>query len=306
MTSLKLLSAGFATRVVDLGRPRTRSLGVPHGGAADRVSLMLGNALVGNPPCTPGLEISGAGTDPQGRRRPGLRTAQSAVRCRRRGRGRGRGAKAAPNATFTLRSGQELRIGGTPVGIRAYFCVRGGLQVPQALGSFSGLATLAEGAVLACQAGAMKRRFLPAGVFESWNQTGPLRVLPGSQASWFDQAEFLGQEFAVGSASDRMGVRLKAQPLTFPPGEITSEPVCPGTVQVTRDGQCIILGIDGQTIGGYPKIAQVIAADLDRLGQMRPGQRLRFAMIQLPESLGLWQERQQALAQWILRLRVTS
>ena len=55
-----------------------------------------------------------------------------------------------------------------------------------------------------------------------------------------------------------------------------SEPVCPGAVQVTPDGQCIVLGVDGQTIGGYPKIAQVIQADLDALGQLRPGQAIQF------------------------------
>ena len=67
-----------------------------------------------------------------------------------------------------------------------------------------------------------------------------------------------------------MGLRLNGPLLPAPPGEMLSEPVCPGTVQVTREGQCIVLGVDGQTIGGYPKIAHVIDADLDLLGQLRP------------------------------------
>jgi biotin-dependent carboxylase-like uncharacterized protein len=298
--SLKLLTPGWGTRVVDLGRPRTRSLGVPYGGAADRTSLMLGNALVGNPTNTAGLEICGSG--------PTLR-AECDLACVVFGAPfdlAGPPANLRANVTFTIPEGKELRIGGTPRGMRTYFCVRGGLDVPDILGSRSGLEPLEAGAILSCQPGRIGGRFLPAGIFESWNQTDPLRVLPGGQFARFDPAEFFGQEFTVAPASDRMGLRLKGNPLTFQPAEITSEPVCPGTVQVTRDGQCIILGVDGQTIGGYPKIAHVIAADLDRLGQMRPGQPLRFALIDLDEALTLWKKRQESLAEWLLRLGVTA
>ena len=77
-------------------------------------------------------------------------------------------------------------------------------------------------------------------------------------------------------ASDRMGLRLQGPPLVRRPGELVSEAVAPGAVQVTNDGQCVILGVDGQTIGGYPKVAHVIRADLDRLGQLRPGEAVRF------------------------------
>lgn len=300
MTALKLLTPGWGTRVVDLGRPTTRSLGVPYGGAADQTSLILGNALVGNPKNAAALEISGAG--------PSLQ-ADEDLACVVFGAPfdlAGVRRKVRTNVTFTLPAGDELRIGGTARGMRAYFCVRGGLQVPEILGSRSALEMLGEGAILSCRPGKINGRFLPAGIFETWNQSGPLRVLPGPQASWFDMQEFLRQEYTVGSASDRMGLRLKGDPLTFQAAEITSEPVCPGSVQVTRDGQCIILGIDGQTIGGYPRIGQVIATDLDRLGQMRPGQPVRFACVTLAEALAAWKERQHNLTEWITRLRVTA
>jgi allophanate hydrolase subunit 2 len=86
---------------------------------------------------------------------------------------------------------------------------------------------------------------------------------------------------------------------------MVSEPVGPGAVQVTRDGQCIILGVDGQTIGGYPKIAHVIRADLDRLGQLRPGQIIRFVPVSLEEAAKLYRKQQAELSAWIMRLRVT-
>ncbi len=87
---------------------------------------------------------------------------------------------------------------------------------------------------------------------------------------------------------------------------MVSEPVCPGSVQVTRDGQCIILGVDGQTIGGYPKIAQVISADLDVFGRLRPGDRVAFRRVTLAEAEALYRERQARLREWLARPRVAA
>jgi allophanate hydrolase subunit 2 len=103
-----------------------------------------------------------------------------------------------------------------------------------------------------------------------------------------------------------MGQRLIGKPLSFPTRELVSEPVCPGTVQVVNDGQCIILGVDGQTIGGYPKIAQVIAADLDRIGQLRPGQAVRFARVTMDEAEEAYRDRDRKLRDVVMRLRVVT
>src|SRR5438128_7443018 len=100
-----------------------------------------------------------------------------------------------------------------------------------------------------------------------------------------------------------MGLRLSGVPLAMPSRELVSEPVCPGAVQVTRDGQCIVLGVDGQTIGGYPKIAQVITADLDRLGRLRPGEAVCFRTVTLEEAEALYRQTQKELRQWVTRLR---
>jgi antagonist of KipI len=133
-----------------------------------------------------------------------------------------------------------------------------------------------------------------------------LRALRGAQAGWFDTAAWLEGTFTVSPASNRMGLRLKGQALAVPAGEMLSEPVCPGTVQVTRDGQCIVLGVDGQTIGGYPKIGQVISADLDRLGQVRPGDRISFAFVSPEEAEARARRRAEAVRTWLLRLRLTA
>src|SRR5207253_161363 len=114
--------------------------------------------------------------------------------------------------------------------------------------------------------------------------------------------QFYQQEFTISSDSNRMGLRLQGEPLTLPDRELVSEPVAPGAVQVTRDGQCIVLGVDGQTIGGYPKIAHVIDADLDRLGQVRPGDHVRFVRVEQAAAVALFREQQGRLRQWMLRL----
>jgi allophanate hydrolase subunit 2 len=77
-------------------------------------------------------------------------------------------------------------------------------------------------------------------------------------------------------------------------------------VQVTRDGQCVVLGVDGQSIGGYPKIAQVISADLDLLGQLRPGDRVFFVRVDMAEAEVLRRRRAAALRQWVVRLLETT
>ncbi len=296
--SLEVLDPGWASWVVDFGRPASRSLGVPVGGAADRGALALGNALVGNAPDAPALEISLSGprlratadvaavlfgapftmTSPD----PGLR----------------------PGRTFTLRGGEELHVGSCAEGVRAYLCVRGGFQAEAVLGSRSALRPVRRGDPLACPIATIAHHFAPD-IMPKFERRVTLRVLPGLQASWFRPEDFERQEFEVGSASNRMGLRLQAEPLALPDRELVSEPVAPGAVQVTRDGQCIILGIDGQTIGGYPKIAQVIRADLDRLGQLRPGDRARFGTVTQAAAVTLYRQQQEALRNRVLRLRAS-
>jgi antagonist of KipI len=300
--TLRILEAGLCTLVVDFGRPGSRSLGIPVGGAADRTSLALGNGLVGNAADAAGLEISLAGPTLQ---------ATCELACVVQGApfelASGR-RRLVVGKTFTLEPDDVLRIGGTPRGMRAYICIRGGIQEPVILGSRSSLEPLRDGAELACRPDRIQGRFLsPAS-----EVPGPrvLRVLEGPQASWFPGHDFFaGGEnptappFRVSPANNRMGVRLLGKPLAVPGRELLSEPVSPGSVQVTHDGQCIILGVDGQTIGGYPKIAQVICADLDALGQLRTGEEVVFRRVTLKEAEAAYRKKRAELREWLLRLR---
>jgi 5-oxoprolinase (ATP-hydrolysing) subunit C len=314
--TLRVLEPGLYTLVVDFGRPHHRSLGVPIGGAADRTSLALGNALVGNPPDAAALEINLAG--------PTLEAAHD-LACVVYGATFQLASDRQPlieGRTFTFHAGERIHIGGTCAGMRAYFCVAGGLQTPLILGSRSALEPVQAGAELPCFPGTIAARSFRAD-FE-WNHdwtwfadfVGPyqmLRVLEGPQAAWFPPESFFTPTegtipppiFTVGPASDRMGLRLQGDPLPWPNRELVSEPVCPGSVQVARDGQCIVLGVDGQTIGGYPKVAQVVSADLDRVGQLRPGEQVYFVRVDLQRAEALQRAKQAELGAWVTRLRVS-
>ena len=101
-----------------------------------------------------------------------------------------------------------------------------------------------------------------------------------------------------------MGIRLTGEKLERRPGEMVSEPVAPGAIQITNDGRPIVLGVDGQTIGGYPKIAHVIRADLDRLAQLRPGTTVSFRQVIDDEAEKAFAERAAAIREWLVRLKV--
>jgi 5-oxoprolinase (ATP-hydrolysing) subunit C len=302
--TLRVIDPGLCTLIVDHGRPRTRSLGVPVGGAADRTALALGNALVGNAPDAPALEFSLAG--------PTLET-DTPLACVVFGPPFDVSRDGVPirgGETFTLQPGQVLKIAGSPFGARGYLCVAGGLQSQRILESHSGLEPLRAGAEIACASATIHGRFVAPdiGLVQRFLTAPPaegqtIRVVTGAQADWFHTADFYAQAFTVSPASNRMGLRLQGKPLALPDRELVSEPVCPGAVQVTRDGQCIVLGVDGQTIGGYPKIAQVTSADLDLVGQLRPGNRLRFAEVSIEGATRLYREQQAELGQWAARLR---
>jgi antagonist of KipI len=312
--TLRVLEPGLYSLVVDLGRPHHRSLGVPLGGAADRTSHALGNALVGNPPDFAALELNLFG--------PTLEAGDD-LACVVYGAPFQLESDRQPlieGKTFTFHAGERIRIGGAREGMRAYLCVAGGLLTPLILGSRSALQPLRAGEELPCSSGTISARsFRPEFHWDhewAWfvDFVGPyqmLRVLDGPQADWFPAESFFTPAdgisppplFTVGPAGDRMGLRLQGDPLPWPERELVSEPVCPGSVQVTRDGQCILLGTDGQTIGGYPKITQVISADLDRVGQLRPGDQVYFVRVNLERAEALHRAKQKELRQWVTRLR---
>lgn len=281
---------------------------MPIGGAADRAALALGNALVGNEPNAVAIEVTLAGPTVEALQPTACvvfgAPFQSTINNR----------PINPGTTFTLEPGDVLHVGGTRTGVRGYLCVAGGFDVPALLGSRSSLKPLRAGDELSCRASRIEARSLPwqAGDVRAPSEphlggrTLPahLRVLDGPQWDWFTDDAFFAQAYEVSAASNRMGVRFKGNPVSRRPGELVSEAVAPGAVQMTNDGLPVVLGVDGQTIGGYPKIAHVIRADLDLLAQLRPGERVRFSRVTPEQAEEAARKRVEFLTSWLARLRI--
>ena len=288
---LRVLEPGLYSLLVGRPRPGTRHLGVPVGGPADSTACVLGNALLGNPAEALALEITLQGPTLQ---------ATAPVAGVVFGAPFDLSGSWMIGQTFNLVAGDLLKIGGTATGCRAYLCVSGGFVGPCILGSNSALEPIRRGDSLECAASNLKPRW---GVGKVDSDSTVLRVLPGPQRSWFPDSQFFDRTYTVATASNRMGLRLLGDPLIRPPRELTSEPVASGAVQITNDGLPVILGVDGQTIGGYPKIAHVIRADLDTLGQLRPGSTVRFVESFVAEAEAAFQSKRAALKRTFARWR---
>jgi antagonist of KipI len=305
MSLLVVESAGLQTTVQDFGREGFGVLGVSASGAADAVAMQLGNLLLENKPGMPALEMTLTGGTflfPEG-----------AVICLA---GANFGARMdgkdlelwRPHAILP---GEKVAVGATRDFARCYLCVAGGVGVVEFLGSasthlLSGLGgwqgrALRKGDVL--QIGRLgkntRRRKLRPGVLDTLKPEKKLRVTRGPQFDWFTEEAWrtlAGGEFLVSEESNRMGLRLDGPGLAARvKAEMISEGTPVGAIQVTPSGQAIILFVEQQTTGGYPKIANVIGTDLHCVGQLRPRDTIRFEEVSLEAARELWIEQQKLL-----------
>jgi len=297
---------GLLTTVQDLGREGFGPIGVSPSGAADPISLRLGNRLVGNVESAAGLEMTllgGTFLFPQGAIVALTGSDFGAtLDC----------AAVVLGTSFEVAPRQTLRLGPTRSGARCYLCVRGGISVPRSLGSASthilnglggfGGRPLREGDVLRIGSATnpFRKRTIAPQISERFSSRKVLRVTPGPQVDWFSQPSlhsFYEGSYRVGEQSNRMGLRLEGTPVApRRAGEMITEGVSLGAVQVPAGGLPIILFVDQQTTGGYPKIANVISADLHCVGQLRPRDEIRFEQVTFEAARSLLIEQEQLLA----------
>jgi|GEM_PF-2595 len=294
--ALEIIEAGVQTSVQDLGRPGQGGRGITPGGAVDRSALIAGNRLLGNADDAAGLEWTLLP--------PAVRVHEP-CRIVLTGADPGwlhNGAPVAIGEVVTVAAGDELRAqpGRQPLGARGYLCIAGGIDVPVVRGSraldlsagFGGGfgRPLHQGDRLPVSVSTDNPEAEPPGTerLAVDPSSVPFRVLSGPQADRFDAAAwsvFLGDSFTVDPQSNRMGLRLNG-PAVIPTGgaDVISEGVVTGSIQVTGSGQPIVLLPGRATIGGYTKIATVIEADHDRLGQLRSGATMRFIEVSLDDA----------------------
>jgi len=273
---------GPLATVQDLGRQGWFDSGVGQAGAADRGSLRLANRLVGNPENFAAIEVllGGLALRADGHLTVAVTGAPAPATVD--------GTPVGHASVLELDEGQVLRLGSASTGLRSYVAVRGGIDVAKVLGSRSrdtlsgiGPDPLAIGTQLPV---GPPPRTLPTVEFAPVPRRPELltiRACPGPRADWFtDPDQLFRGSWIVSSDTDRVGARLDR--LVGPPlvrsvtRELPSEGVALGSVQVPPSGQPVVFLADHPITGGYPVIAVVLDADVDRVAQARPGEKLVF------------------------------
>jgi antagonist of KipI len=325
---MKVLRPGLLTTVQDLGRAGYRRYGVAVGGAMDPFAIRLANRLVGNRDTAAALEITLTG--------PTLEFEEDALIaiC---GADLSPAIEDRPVPQWRpacVQRGAVLKFGQLVSGCRAYLAIAGGIEVPKVLGG--------RGTHLRARFGGLEGHALRAGdelepgrppeiilalmrklrttdgqlsaaewrvsqtALPTYRPEVTARIVAGDCFDLLTAASrelLLSTPFAVTADSDRMGYRLKGSRLDLSTSlEAISEPVCAGTMQLPPEGHPVLLMVDCQTTGGYPRIAHVISVDLSLLGQLKPGDHVRFSAVSLDEAQQLHlahQQRWEQLAQGI-------
>ncbi len=275
------------TTVQDHGRMSYRAFGVPKSGPMDAGSARKANLLVGNPDFNPVLEFTLQG--------PVIELL-------------GQGYIAVTGGVFDLKLNQQsipqnqaielkgknkLAIGSAQLGCRGYIAVAGEWLLspwlescstaPQNTAQLTPDSLIQKGSEISIKS--MVRDLLEFDIPATSAPSGVIRILAGPEYHLIDTdsiKELFKTTFTISSQSNRMGYRLNAPLSRYQePVDIISSAVVPGTIQLTNSGQLIILMADAQTTGGYPRIANVVSADLDVLGQMKPGDQIRFQLVSL-------------------------
>lgn len=293
---LRVLRPGVLTTVQDLGRPGYLRAGIPPSGATDTYALVASNLLAGNAKTDAALEITLWGAQFRFLNASTISVTGADLEPTLNGR-------TLPMwQTIQVRRGDILTFGTARSGCRAYLALSGGVAVPEVLGSRSTFAragmggadgrSLTAGDDLACYtetnlAGRGMYR-LEEELVPSYSTETVLRVVLGPQSEAITSEGikmFLSRAYRVTTDSDRMGCRLEGPPISIRGStDIITDGTPAGAVQVFGDGKPVLLLADRQTAGGYAKIAVVIAADLDRAGQLKPGDSVRFESVNLEEA----------------------
>ncbi|MEU1278325.1 biotin-dependent carboxyltransferase family protein [Streptomyces sp. NPDC005805] len=283
--ALAVVRAGALTTVQDAGRPGHAHLGVPRSGALDGPSARLANRLVGNPQDAAVLEttLSGCAVRLRGPAVVAVGGAPCAVMVD--------GRPAPWGAPLRVPAGAVLAVGPAVRGVRSYLAFAGGIAVDPVLGSRStdllsglGPAPLTDGAVLPLGPPSGPPARLDAPV--PWPAPPAelvLRLRPGPRDDWFTPGALrtlAGPGYRVSSASNRIGLRTEGPPLERSvPGELPSEGMVLGAVQVPPDGRPVVFLADHPTTGGYPVVGVVDDRDLPAAAQAVPGTPVRFVPV---------------------------
>ena len=322
---IEILKPGLLSSVQDLGRIGYQKYGVIVSGVMDHLAHRLANVIVGNPEEVPTLEFTLLG--------PQLLFKEDALIaiCGGDLSPTINGKHVRTWRAIYVKKGSELSFGPCRSGCRAYLAVAGGFDIPKVMGSASTYIRAGIGGFegRALQAGdelpfgvpsrqsthiisELRNRIGTREWVESdWSlnldlvpkieETTTIRVIEGREIALFDEdsiGKFFSETFLITPQSDRMGYRLNGPQLKMTSeAELISEAVNFGTIQIPAGGQPIILLADRQTMGGYPKIAQVISTDFHKVAQLKPGDKIKFEKVSLEKAQKSFLERETYIKQ---------
>ncbi|MFC2008452.1 biotin-dependent carboxyltransferase family protein [Chloroflexota bacterium] len=309
MRTVEVIKGGAFSTVQDLGRYGYQRFGVPVSGALDQFALRVGNLLIGNEESDAGLEATFLG--------PTLRFHLNVTIAIT-------GGDLSPVLdgrpilgwrSLSIPAGSTLSFTGPRDGIRAYVCVRGGIDVPIVMGSrstftrsqfggFHGRALATGDMVPVADTDSdtlqSEGRELASHAVPSYGHHHTLHVTMGPQDDAFTTAgidTLLASTFTVTPMFDRMGYRLEGPAIEHKKSaDIVSDGTSRGAVQVPGSGKPIVLLADCGTTGGYTKIATVISADLPRMAQAQPGDTVEFRTVSLEEAHRALREQEALIA----------
>lgn len=293
--------AGLETTVQDLGRSDYLAYGVPQSGAMDKFAYRIANHLLDNPINTPVLEITYLAPNIliEGDCQIALTGANLSPKLN--------GKTLPMYEAVNIQESAKLSFGNIQNGCRTYLAIRGNWLLEQHLGSCSTLnnsklgKAIQKGDELFVEPFArIPKRIFPKKFRPTYPEEVNIRVLPAPEFEDFDKQSigfFFSQTYTISKESNRIGYRLQeVLPNFSPQTELISSATLPGTIQITSAGQAIVLLADAQTTGGYPRIAQVITADLDKFAQLKPNDKIRFQLVTWEEARRILSKKMSVLA----------
>ncbi|WKD49348.1 biotin-dependent carboxyltransferase family protein [Microbulbifer spongiae] len=310
--SICFTRAGLQTSVQDCGRPGLMHYGIPPGGAADPLAMTLANLILGNVTNNPVIEITLTG--PRIEFACDISIAITGARFKVTLNG-----NAVNNfETIQIQRGDTLDFAQLISGARAYIGFSGKMVVPELLGSvsthlISHFGGHRYGAIKAgdtidfCNIRTAKTVRLAPQFHLHYTPHPQFRVVSGPDKLLFDNdtvEQFYHTTYTVSAQSNRMGIRLHPPSTSSPPArnervfeQMVSSGLYPGSIQIPPDTEPIIAFVEGQTIGGYPRIAHVIKADRHRLGQLKAHDKISFHPVGLAQATRILREKYQRLSE---------
>lgn len=298
MPVMKVIKPGFQSTIQDLGRFGFSHFGISASGAADTISLRLGNLLLGNGQNSAGIEMTLLGGEYYFDSETIITITGSDFQPMLDG------IPISLWETVTIKYGQILNFSATQSGARCYLCIKGGFTIDKILGSasthlltniggYNGRSLMKDDEILFAGSSTnnFKRQRVKTDIVNEIMRKEKIFVTKTPKSDYFSQETldlFSSSIYNVSEESNRMGLRLSGSVLKqINNKDIITEGVSLGAIQISHDGNPIILFVEHQTTGGYPKIANVISAHLHKVGQLRPRDEIQFAFISIDEAYKL-------------------